>query len=160
MPIEVKHLGLQPKAEMTTDLEKTTLPDGTNVYSPVYKAEMVDTTEWVATGKEVHDPEFAKLTADSTVASEHEDWRRESIFGTDKISTPDGLSEIRARNDQIQMLRGQGYGVKPRTTRMVVPELAWHKERKRMYGKTIVKYRDGRRLVLMENGLKIERTEG
>jgi len=159
MPIVTKKLGLQPKAEMTTEIEKTTLPDGTNVYSPVYKAEMVEQEETIATGKEIHDPEFAKLLDDATDHSNHEDWRRASIFGMDKISNPNGEGETLARNDQIQLLRNQGYGVKPRTARMVVPELPWHKDRKHMYGRTLIKYRNGKRLVLMENGLKIEEAE-
>jgi len=155
MPIEIKKLGLQPKAEMTTDIEKTTLPDGTNVYSPVYKASLVESQEITATGKEIHDPEFAKLMDDT---ADYDGARKEkvaSFFGMDKISLPQG-GETLARNDQIQMLKGQGYGVRPRTARMVVPELPWHREHRHMYGKTIIKYRDGKRLVLMERGLKIE----
>lgn len=155
MPIEVKKLGLQPKATMTTDLEKTELPDGTNIYSPVYKAEMVESEEIIATGKEIHDPEFAKLMDDTADYDGEKKEKAVSFFGMEKISTPDG-KEILARGDQIHSLQQSGYGVRPRTARMIVPELPWHKEHKHMYGRTIIKYKDGKRLVLMENGLRIE----
>lgn len=170
MPIEQIDLGLQPKVEMTTDIEKTVTPEGDNIYSPRYEASLVPSTEWRATGKEVHDPEFARLLDDATDHSNQEDWRKNSIFGTDRISTPDG-GEIVARNDQIQMLQRQGYGRKVRNPRMTVPRLSWQEDRKPgerwvdfmrrtgQIGKTVMQYSDGRRLVVREEGLTIERTE-
>lgn len=157
MPIEVKKLGLQPKVEMSTEVAKTELPDGSNVYSPVYNASLVDSVEITATGKEVHDPEFAKLLDDTTEHSNTEDERRESVFGNDWISTPDGKGQIRARNDQIQTLKGQGYGRLPRTPRISVPALPWNSGPKRAVGRTLIRYRDGRRLVIIENGVAIKR---
>jgi len=145
MPIEERDLGLQPKV--------TQADDGT------YNASLVPSKEWIATGKEVHDPDFAKLLDDSTDYSNTEDERRESIFGVERISTPTGESTT-VRGDKVPFYKSQGYGLRPRTTRMLVPALPWHEERlpkKAQSGRTLIKYKDGRRLMYIENGLKLER---
>jgi hypothetical protein len=145
LPIEVKNLGLQPKV--------VAADDGT------YNASLVPSTEWTATGKEIHDPEFAKLMDDTAEYKGSEDERKESIFGMDLISTPTGES-TRVRGDKVPFYKSQGYGVRPRTTRMLVPDLPWHKKdvgTKARAGRTLIRYRDGRALMLIENGLVLKR---
>lgn len=168
MPIEVKKLGLQPKVEMTTELTKVKTPDGKTLHQPTYKAELVDSVEYVATGKEIQDPEFAKLMSDT---ADHDGAQKEkfaSIFGMDRISTPQG-GETMVRGDQVELLKSQGYGKDPRTGRMLVPDLPWQRERKvgepwaiyisrtGQLGRTLVRYADGRKLVMREEGFVIER---
>jgi len=141
MPIEVKDLGLQPKVVEGDD--------GT------YNASLVPSTEWTATGKEIHDPEFAKLLDDSAEAAGEEKERKQSIFGMEKLSNPFG-GETAIRADKVDFMKSQGYGLRERTTRMVVPELPWNKDRAPRTGRTLIKYRDGRRLVYIDNGLVLE----
>lgn len=145
MPIVQKNLGLQPKVVQADD--------GT------YNASLVPSSEWTATGKEVHDPEFAKLLDDSTEQSNSEDERRESIFGVERISTPTGESTT-VRGDKVSFYKSQGYGVRSRTTRMLVPTLPWHKNgvpKKAGSGRTLIKYKDGRALMYIEGGLVLKR---
>lgn len=143
MPIEKIDLGLQPKVVQGDD--------GT------YNASLVPSTEWIATGKEVHDPDFAKLLDDSADQSNTDDERRESIFGLERISTPTGESAT-VRGDKVSFYKSQGYGIRSRTTRMLVPDLPWHKNgvpKKARSGRTLIRYRDGRALMFIENGLKL-----
>lgn len=145
MPIEVKDLGLQPKVVEGDD--------GT------FNASLVPSTEWIATGKEVHDPEFAKLLDDTTEYSGAEEERKVSIFGMERISTASGESTI-VRGDRVGFYKSQGYGKRPRTARMLVPDLPWHPkelQKARPAGRTLIRYRDGRALMFIENGLVLKR---
>lgn len=141
MPIVEKDLGLQPKV--------TRGDDG------VYNAELVPSKEWVATGKEIKDPEFAKLMDGASEQAEEDRARRESMFGLDRITDPYGNVET-IRLDEIEEKKKHGYGIRKRTERMVVPELPWQDKMKKMHGRTLIRYRDGRRLVIWENGVKIK----
>lgn len=167
MPIEIKKLGLQPKVEMTTELTKTSTPDG-DVYSPTYKASLVESEEITATGKEIKDPEFAKLMSGTADYDGERKEKFKSIFGMDRISTPTG-GQIDVRGDQVALLKQQGYGKDPRTGHTVVPELPWQQDRRPgerwshyvmrtgQSGRTVVAYQDGRKLVMREQGFVIER---
>lgn len=148
MPIEVKDLGLQPK--VTTDDQG------------VYNAELVPSQEIVATGKEVHDPEFGKLLDQTNEWSSAEDERKESIFGMERMSDLQG-GETRVRGDKVDYMKSQGYGRQVRNPRMVVPALPWQSDRKpgERYqdykARTLVQYQDGRRLVHENGALRLER---
>src|SRR5262245_9150069 len=100
MPIEVKDLGYQPIAKSEDDGTTT----GT----------LVKQTEWIATGKEVHDPEFAKLMEPASDFAEEERCRKEKKFGLDRITAPDGTVET-LRLDEIEQRKTEmGYGVAKR----------------------------------------------
>jgi hypothetical protein len=142
VPIEEIDLGLQPKV---------TVDDDGN-----YNAEMVPSKEWRATGKEVHDPEFGKLLDQASDYSNEEDARRESIFGQEIMSNPWG-GQTAIRGDKVDQMKTQGYGVRERTTRMIVPELPWNKGRQPGSGRTLIKYQDGRRLVFINGELQMEK---
>lgn len=141
MPIVVKDLGLQPKVVQDD--------------KGVYNASLVPSQEITATGKEIHDPEFGKLLDATAEHADTEAERKNSIFGMERMSLPQG-GETLVRGDRVDFMKSQGYGKRERTTRMVVPSLPWHKTRKRMQGRTLIKYKDGRRLIFIENGLRLD----
>jgi hypothetical protein len=149
MPIVVKDLGLQPK--VTTDDEG------------IFNAELVPSQEITATGKEIHDPEFAKLLDDTTEWSDSEAERKNSIFGMEKMSLPWG-GETLVRGDHVEEMKASGYGARARNPRMVVPALPWQEDRRPgeryqdyMARKTLVQYQDGRKLVHENGNLRLER---
>lgn len=168
MPIEVKHLGLQPKVETSTEIEKTTLPDGKVVHTPINNVSLVDSTETIATGAEIRDPEFAKLLDDTHVHCLAEEEKLNKAFGVEKITSPNG-EVTRLRGDKIETAKQYGFGHKASAPRMVVPPLPWQDDRRfgepwadyvrrtGKIGKTVVQYSDGRKLVTTENGYEIER---
>lgn len=148
MPIEIKDLGLQPK--VTSDDQGT------------YNAEMVPSQEIVATGKEVNDPEFGKLLDATAEWSDSEAERKQSIFGMERMSLPQG-GETEVRGDKVDYMKSHGYGRRVRNPRMVVPALPWQADRKvgERYAdykaRTLVQYQDGRRLVHENGALRLER---
>jgi len=149
MPIVVKDLGLAPKVVQDD--------------AGVYNASLVPSQEITATGKEVNDPEFGKLLDATTEWSDTEAERKNSIFGMERMSLPQG-GETLVRGDKVDFMKSQGYGRQVRNPRMVVPALPWQADRKlgEKYAdykaRTLVQYQDGRRLVHENGALRLERT--
>jgi len=94
--------------------------------------------------------------------SDTEAERKNSIFGMERMSLPQG-GETLVRGDKVDFMKSQGYGRQVRNPRMVVPALPWQRtgssERStRLQGENVGPIPRWRRLVHENGALRLERT--